>query len=104
MVAIEFTAIADTDAEYEFQLELLESFQKQAGIEVKLTRMQWSDAWQQLIDISTHGQGADISHVGSTWVSNLVSMNALRPIPPHLITKIGGEELAGPPRPCSWLE
>jgi ABC-type glycerol-3-phosphate transport system substrate-binding protein len=30
--------------------------------------------------------------VGSTWVSNLVNMNALRPIPRHLITKIGGEE------------
>jgi multiple sugar transport system substrate-binding protein len=92
MVAIEFTAIPDTDTDYEVQLELLESFKKQTGIEVRLTRMQWSNAWQQLIDISTHGQGADISHVGSTWVSSLVSLNALRPIPPHLITKIGGEE------------
>ena len=32
MVAIEFTAIADTDAEHELQLELLESFQKQIFI------------------------------------------------------------------------
>ncbi len=92
MVAIEFTAIPDTDAEYEFQCEVLKDFHKQTGIEVKLTRMQWSDAWQRLVDISTHGVGADISHIGSTWVSQLVSMNALRPIPPHLITKIGGEE------------
>ncbi len=92
MVAIEFTAIPDTDAEYEFQCEVLKDFYKQTGIEVKLTRMQWSDAWQRLVDISTHGVGADISHIGSTWVSQLVSMNALRPIPPHLITKIGGEE------------
>ncbi len=92
MVTIEFTAIADTDAEYELQLELLASFKKQTGIEVRLARMQWGNAWQQLVDISTHGQGAEISHVGSTWVSSLVSMNSLRPIPPHLITKIGGEE------------
>ena len=92
MVAIEFTAIPDTDDDYNLQLELLASFKKQTGVEVKLTRMEWTDAWQQLINISTHGQGADISHVGSTWVSSLISMNALRPIPPHLITKIGSEE------------
>ncbi|HUF00516.1 MAG TPA: extracellular solute-binding protein [Anaerolineales bacterium] len=92
MTAIEFTAIPDTDADYGLQLELLADFQKQTGIEVKLTRMEWSDAWQQLINISTHGQGADISHVGSTWVSSLVSMNSLRPIPSHVITKIGTEE------------
>ncbi|RPJ21516.1 MAG: extracellular solute-binding protein [Chloroflexi bacterium] len=92
MVCIELTTIPDTDADYNLQLELLESFQKQTGIEVKLTRMQWSNAWQELINISTHGQGADLSHVGSTWVSSLVSMNSLRPIPPHIITKIGGEE------------
>lgn len=92
MVAIEFTAIPDTDEDYSLQLELLSSFKKQTGVEVKLSRMEWTDAWQRLIDISTHGQGADISHVGSTWVSSLISMNSLRPIPPHLITKIGSEE------------
>jgi ABC-type glycerol-3-phosphate transport system substrate-binding protein len=92
MVAIEFTAIPDSDEDYKLQLDLLASFQKQTGINVKFTRMQWSDAWQQLINISTHGQGADISHVGSTWVSSLVSMNSLRAIPAHIITKIGSEE------------
>jgi ABC-type glycerol-3-phosphate transport system substrate-binding protein len=92
MTAIEFTAIPDSDEDYNLQLELLANFQKQTGIEVRLTRMQWSDAWQQLINISTHGQGADISHVGSTWVSSLVSMNSLRPIPSHVITRIGTED------------
>jgi ABC-type glycerol-3-phosphate transport system substrate-binding protein len=92
MVAIEFTTIPDSEADYNLQLELLETFHKQTGMEVKLTRMDWSDAWPQLINISTHGQGADISHIGSTWVSSLVSMNSLRAIPAHVITKIGGEE------------
>lgn len=92
MTTIEFTAIPDLDADYELQLELLATFQKQTGIEVKLARMDWSDAWQKLINISTQGQGADISHVGSTWVSSLVSMNALRPIPSHVIARIGSEE------------
>lgn len=92
MTTIEFTAIPDSDEDYNLQLEILAAFKNQTGIDVRLTRMEWSDAWQQLINISTHGQGADISHVGSTWVSSLVSMNALRPIPPHLVTQIGGEE------------
>src|SRR5215212_589121 len=92
MVAIDFTAIPDSEEDYNLQLELLASFQKQTGIEVKFTRMDWSDAWPQLINISTHGQGADISHLGSTWVSSLVSMNALRSIPAHIITKIGSQE------------
>ena len=92
MTVIEFTAIPDTDADYELQLELLAGFKKQTGIDVRLTRMEWSDAWGQLINISTRGEGAEISHVGSTWVSSLVSMNALRAIPSHVITKIGSEE------------
>jgi ABC-type glycerol-3-phosphate transport system substrate-binding protein len=92
MVAIEFTAIPDTDEDYELQLELLANFQKQTGIQVKLTRMDWSDAWQRLINISTHGQGADISHIGSTWVSSLVSMNSVRSIPGHIIAKIGNQD------------
>jgi multiple sugar transport system substrate-binding protein len=54
--------------------------------------MEWNNAWPQLIGIATQGQGVDISHVGSTWVSSLMTMNALRPIPPHLINKLGGEQ------------
>lgn len=92
MTTIEFTAIPDSDSDYRLLLELLAYFQKQTGIEVNLIRMEWSDAWQHLINISTHGQGADISHVGSTWVSSLVSMNSLRAIPSHVITKIGSQE------------
>jgi ABC-type glycerol-3-phosphate transport system substrate-binding protein len=92
MTAIEFTVIPDTESDFNLQLELLAQFRKQTGIEVKLTRMEWSDAWGQLINISTHGQGADISHVGSTWVSSLVSMNALRSIPSYVVTKIGTED------------
>lgn len=92
MTVIEYTVIPDSDDDYNLQLELLASFREQTGVEVKLTRLGWSNAWQELINISTQGQGADISHVGSSWVSSLVSMNSLRPIPPHVITKIGGEE------------
>jgi ABC-type glycerol-3-phosphate transport system substrate-binding protein len=92
MTSIGFTLIPDSDAEYETIVRLMLAFKRETGIEVNLKRMEWNDAWPQLISISTKGQGADISHVGSTWVSSLMTMNALRPIPAHLISKIGGDQ------------
>ena len=91
MTTIDFTLIPDADSDYETIVRLMSAFKRETGIEVNLKRMEWSDAWPQLISISTQGQGADISHVGSTWVSSLMTMNTLRPIPVHLISKIGGE-------------
>jgi multiple sugar transport system substrate-binding protein len=92
MTTIEFSFIPDADSDYEAITRLMTDFKKESGIEVKLKRMEWGNAWPQLIGIATQGQGADISHVGSTWVSSLMTMNALRPIPSHVINKIGGEQ------------
>jgi len=92
MTTIELSFIPDADRDYEAVTRLMADFKKETGIDVKLKRMEWGNAWSQLIGIATQGQGADISHVGSTWVSSLVSMNSLRPIPAHIVTKIGSEE------------
>ncbi|HVF26331.1 MAG TPA: extracellular solute-binding protein [Anaerolineales bacterium] len=92
MTSIDFSLIPDAEAGYETIVRLVSSFTRESGIDVNLKRMEWGDAWPQLIGISTRGQGADISHVGSTWVSSLMTMNALRPIPAHLISKIGGDQ------------
>jgi multiple sugar transport system substrate-binding protein len=92
MTTIDFSLIPDADDDYEAIVRLMSAFKRETGIDVNLKRMEWGDAWPQLIGISTQGQGADISHVGSTWVSSLMIMNALRPIPAHLISKIGSEQ------------
>lgn len=92
MTTIDFSLIPDADDDYEAIVRLMSSFKRETGIEVKLKRMEWGDAWPQLISISTQGQGADISHVGSTWVSSLMTMNALRPIPAQLISKVGSDQ------------
>ena len=92
MTSIDFSLIPDAEAGYETIVRLVSAFKRETGIDVNLKRMEWGDAWPQLIGISTNGQGADISHVGSTWVSSLMTMNALRPIPAHLISKIGGDQ------------
>ena len=92
MTTIDFSLIPDADGHYEAIVRLMTSFKRETGIDVNLKRMEWGDAWPQLISISTQGQGADISHVGSTWVSSLMTMNALRPIPAHLISKVGSDQ------------
>ena len=91
MTTIEFSLIPDSDEEYENLTRIVSGFMQETGIEVKIQRMEWGNAWQHLIAIATQGHGADISHVGSTWVSSLMVMNALRPIPNHLVDRIGGE-------------
>lgn len=92
MTTIEFSLIPDADNDYETVSRLLVDFRRETGIQVNLKRMEWGNAWSQLIGIATQGQGVDISHVGSTWVSSLMTMNALRPIPSHIINKLGGEQ------------
>lgn len=92
MTTIDFSLIPDADSHYEAIVRIIDSFKRETGIDVNLKRMEWGDAWPQLISISTKGQGADISHVGSTWVSSLMTMNALRPIPAQLISKVGSDQ------------
>jgi len=92
MTTIEFSLIPDADSDYQTIERLMSDFKRETGIDVHLKRMEWDNAWPQLIAIATQGQGADISHVGSTWVSSLMTMNSVRPVPTHLISKIGGEQ------------
>jgi multiple sugar transport system substrate-binding protein len=92
MTAIEFSLIPDDESEYETVSRLMTEFKRETGIDVHLKRMEWGNAWPQLISIATQGQGVDISHVGSTWVSSLMTMNALRPIPTHVVNKLGGDQ------------
>jgi len=92
VTSIDFSLNPDGDEDYETIIRLMSSFKRETDIEVNLKRMEWDNAWPQLIGISTQGQGADISHVGSTWVSSLMTMNALRPIPARLISKIGSDQ------------
>lgn len=92
MTTIEFSLIPDADSDYQTIERMLSQFKRETGVDVILKRMEWSNAWGQLIGIATQGQGANISHVGSTWVSSLMTMNAVSPIPKNLIAKIGGEQ------------
>ncbi len=90
MTAIEFSIIPDSQDDYNTILDLMDEFEAATGIHVKLKRMSWGKAWPELMSIASHASGPDISHVGSTWVSSLATMNALRPFSPAELTEIGG--------------
>ena len=92
MTTIDFSLIPDADVDYQTIARLMVDFKKETGVDVNLKRTDWGNAWAHLIDYATRGQGVDISHIGSTWVSSLRTMNALRPIPPHIINKLGSEQ------------
>ena len=92
MTTIEFSVIPDADSDYQTFERLMIDFKRESGVEVKLQRMEWANAWSQLIAIATQGQGPNISLVGSTWVSSLTTMNSLTPLHRNLIAKVGGEQ------------
>ncbi len=69
---------------------LVEEFSKKSGIKVHLRRLDWSTAWVDLFTMVSHGQGSDVSNIGSTWVSTLAKLDALRPFKPDEVAQMGG--------------
>ena len=49
MTAIEFSFIPDAETDYQMIARLMSVFKRETGIEVILKRMEWDDAWPQLI-------------------------------------------------------
>lgn len=76
---------------------LLEEFTQQHGIKVRLRRLDWSTAWVDLFTMVSHGQGSDVSSIGSTWVSTLAKLDALRPFKPDEVAQMGGEKAFAAP-------
>ena len=56
---------------------LLDEFEKQARVRVKLRSSMWSRS--ELTRFVIDKQGPDVSEVGATWVDDYAAMNALRP-------------------------
>ncbi len=68
---------------------LLQQFEAQSRVRVKLRLLDWLSARAELDRVALRGQGPDVSEIGSTWVTELIAMNALRPIATAELSKIG---------------
>jgi len=76
---------------------LVKEFSQQYGIKVNLRRMDWAIAWADLFTMASQGQGSDVSSIGSTWVSTLAKLDALRPFKPGEVAQMGGAEAFAAP-------
>ncbi len=78
---------------------LLDHFEAETHIHVGVTVLTWDEGWAEAVKMALYGHGPDVSEIGSTWIGNLVAMNALRPFNLPEIYKIGGEKVF---LPASW--
>ena len=69
---------------------LVQEFSQQTGIKVRLRLLSWATAWVELFKMVSQGEGSDVSNIGSTWVSTLARLDALRPFKPDEVAQIGG--------------
>jgi multiple sugar transport system substrate-binding protein len=58
---------------------LLKQFEQEEKIRVRLEMIPWTTGWTRMVEMALYHTGPDISEIGSTWVMDLVRMDALRP-------------------------
>ena len=78
-------------------LGLLDEFQQIRKVEIKMEQMNWDGAWAKLLSYALQGGSPDVSHIGSTWASSLLTMNALREFSTREVEALGGEGIFVPP-------
>ena len=92
MVEIQFTVMEGVDGDSKNLLPLLDVFEKQYNIRVKLIGINWIDGWEEVAKFGVYGDGPDVSTIGSSWVGSLASMRALRPFTPKEVRALGGAD------------
>lgn len=97
MIDLWLTLYGDNATALEDPAFLLNEFQAKHNAQVRLSRMAFDDAWQQLLDYALHGGGPHLSLIGSIWTSTLASMNVLRPFSAGEILSLGGKDCFFPP-------
>jgi len=92
MTEIEFSVMEGNTGASNPLLPLLEAFEKQYHIRVKLTGILWDIGRAEVAKFGIYGQGPDISSIGTTWIGSLASMRALRPYTIQDIRALGGSD------------
>jgi len=81
---------------------LLDEFEAETRIHVNLQVLNWSMGMDTLLQTAIHGEGPDVSEIGTTWVSSFVAMNSLQVFQPTDFRVIGSESefLPAPWKTC----
>jgi multiple sugar transport system substrate-binding protein len=83
---IEFSIMASNAAGIQ---PLLAQFEAENGIHVRLRLLAWDTAWSYLVKAAIYNDGPDVSEIGTTWVGDLIGMNALRSFNTAEVTAVG---------------
>jgi multiple sugar transport system substrate-binding protein len=92
MVEINLSVMLHTPRTPAVLQSLLEQFEAQHHIHVKLTALDWSISRAELNKAAFNRQGLDVSEVGTSWIGDLFSMNSLRPFSPAEAHHLGPPE------------
>jgi ABC-type glycerol-3-phosphate transport system substrate-binding protein len=92
MAEIEFTVMECSHGDADQLRPLLDAFEKQYHIHVKLTGITWDQGWSEISKFGIFGRGPDVSCVGTTWIGSLASMQALRPFTEQQVRALGGTD------------
>jgi len=90
MIELELSTIPDSDIDLATLKDLCNEFGKTHNANIRIRTMTWGNAWTELMTITSQGKGPHISHIGGTWTSSLIMMNALRPFQPNELAATGG--------------
>ena len=99
MILLEVSLAAHAELAYPCLQRVFDRFRQERGISVHVTYHGWDVIWKELVNAAIYRRGADLSETGSTWIANLVAMNALRPFTTHEIDWLGGPSAF---LPLSW--
>ncbi len=86
---IEFSIMASTAEGIQ---PLLAQFEAETEVRVNVRLLAWDTAWSTFVRSALYGDGPDLSEIGTTWVGDLVGMNALRPFTAGDLAFIGKRE------------
>lgn len=71
---------------------LLIQFEQYQHIHVRLNILSWLTGWNKLVDIALTHTGADVSEIGTTWLSDFAKMDAFHTLNRRDLTILGGQE------------
>ena len=99
METIDFSIFYHGEVAVDLMRSALARFERIHLIHVNLEVIPHESAWTRMVQIALYGDGPAVSEIGSSWVSDMVMMNALRPFGEKEVGNLGGEESF---LPASW--
>jgi multiple sugar transport system substrate-binding protein len=83
MEQITFTVMDHWSVESSAFLQIISEFEKLTGIQVRLRFMDWHTGRRELVQFALDRSGADVSEIGTTWLSELAALGVVRAFSPQ---------------------